>query len=101
MRTGDPDVRLHSATCELDDALWTEIAALLPAPRRRGDEPPLAYRVMLEGILWVARTGASWHDLPTDFGPWTTVYATYHRWKQHGQWPAVLARLQAAATSPP
>jgi putative transposase len=90
---------LRSAPCELDDALWAEIAALLPAPRRRGTEPLLAYRVMLEGILWVARTGASWHDLPDRFGPPKTVYATYHRWKQHGQWPAVLARLQAAATA--
>jgi transposase len=87
-------------TCELDDALWAEIAALLPAARRRGDAPSLAYRAMLDGILWVARTGASWHELPARFGPRKTVYATYHRWKQHGQWPAVLARLQAAAHPP-
>jgi transposase len=54
---------------------------------------------MLEGILWVARTGASWHDLPAAFGPWKLVYATYHRWKEHGQWSAVLAVLQAAASA--
>lgn len=95
---GDEIIPLRSATCCLDDRLWAQVAALLPAARRRGDEPPLVYRDMLEGILWVARTGASWHDLPAVFGPWETVYATYHRWKQHGQWPSVLHLLQAAIT---
>jgi transposase len=55
---------------------------------------------MLEGILWVAQTGASWRDLPSCFGPWKAVHATYHRWKQHGQWPRILALLQAAPTTP-
>ena len=53
---------------------------------------------MLEGILWVARTGGAWHDLPVTFGPWETVHATYYRWKQHGHWPGILTLLQAAAT---
>ena len=61
----------------------------------------MAYRTILDGILWVAQTGASWRDLPPCFGPWKTVYATYHRWKQHGQWLGVLAVLQATAGPPP
>lgn len=41
-------MRRCSVTCDLDDALWDEIAPLLPASRRRGDEPPLASRGMVE-----------------------------------------------------
>lgn len=96
---GTGSLQLSSGTCELDDALWEQVAALLPATRRRGDAQPLSYRTMLDGILWVARTGASWHDLPVGFGPWHTVHATYYRWTQHGQWPAILALLQTATTS--
>lgn len=98
---GTGHLRLSSGTPDLDDVLWEQIADLLPAARRRGDAPPLAYRTMLEGILWVARTGSSWRDLPARFGPWTTVHATYHRWKQHGQWSLILPLLQAAGTASP
>lgn len=40
-----------SVTCDLDDARWEQIAELLPAARLRGDQPPLVYRTILEGIL--------------------------------------------------
>lgn len=97
--TGVGMVPLSSVTRELDDALWEQIAALLPAPRRRGGKPPLAYRTMLEGILWTARTGAPWRDLPDCFGSWKSVHDTYYRWQQLGYWPRVLAALQSTATA--
>lgn len=85
---------LASTTRDLDDALWSHIAAILPVARRRGDQPPVEYRTLLAGILWVAQTGASWQDLPPAFGPWAVVKAAYYRWKQHGHWPQVLTLLQ-------
>jgi putative transposase len=47
---------------------------------------------MLEGILWVLRTGAPWRDLPSAYGPWESVYTRFSRWSESG----VLARLFAA-----
>jgi putative transposase len=44
-------------------------------------------------MLWVARTGAAWRDLPAHFGPWKTVHSRYHRWCQAGIWPQILAAL--------
>jgi transposase len=88
-------VAMTSVTRELDDALWAQIAALLPRPRRRGQDPPLPYRTILDAILWAARTGTPWRDLPERFGPWKTVHATYYRWQQLGYWAPVLALLQA------
>jgi transposase len=90
---------LPSTTRDLDDALWAQIAEVLPAARRRGDKPPLQYRILLSGILWIARTGAAWHDLPAEFGSWEIVKAAYYRWKQHGQWSQVLTLLQTAETT--
>lgn len=94
MLTGTGVVTIPSVTRQVDDALWERIATILPQPRRRGEQPPLPYRTILDGILWAARTGTPWRDLPARFGPWKTVHATYYRWQQLGYWPAVLAILQ-------
>jgi transposase len=87
---------LASTTPELDDALWAQVAALVPPIRRWGDQPPLDQRMILAGILWVMRTGSSWRDLPACFGYWETIRDYYHRWKQHGHWQRLLAVLQTA-----
>ena len=52
---------------------------------------------MLNGILWVLRTGAPWRDLPTRYGPWRTVASRFYRWSRAGVWAGVLASLQAQA----
>lgn len=68
---------LVSTVPELNDARWEQIGALVPLVRRYGEETPLDQRTILAGILWVARTGRSWRDLPRCFGYWETVYAYY------------------------
>ncbi len=85
---------LASRVPELNDARWEQIGALIPMVRRYGEETPLDQRTILAGILWVARTGRSWRDLPRCFGYWETVYAYYHRWKQHGRGQPILTALQ-------
>lgn len=44
---------------------------------------------MVEGIVWVMRTGGSWRSLPERFGPWQTVAGCYQRWRQVGVWEQV------------
>ncbi len=50
---------------------------------------------MLNGILWVLRTGAPWRDLPDRYGSWNSVYSRFRRWKAAGVWDRILAELQA------
>lgn len=47
-------------------------------------------RLFLEAVLWIARTGAPWRDLPDCFGQWHRVYVHYHRWCHKGIWCKVL-----------
>jgi len=48
---------------------------------------------MLNGILWILRTGAPWRDLPERFGPWQTVYDHFARWRKAGVYDRILESL--------
>ena len=69
----------------LSDALWERIALELSGkagdPGRSGKNN----RQFIEAVLWVARTGSPWRDLPSDFGKWFTVYTRFWRWAQKGR----------------
>ena len=52
---------------------------------------------MLEGMLWVLRTGAPWRDLPERFGSWKTISSRFYRWRWAGVWDQVLAELRRQA----
>ncbi len=52
---------------------------------------------MLNGILWLLRTGAPWRDLPSQYGPWQTVASRFYRWRRAGVWQRVLQTLQQQA----
>jgi transposase len=52
---------------------------------------------VVNGILWILRTGAPWRDLPERYGPWTTVSNRFYRWRKQGIWDKVLAELQREA----
>ena len=58
----------------LTDEQWAQVRPLLP-PRRGGvGRPPNDHRAVLGGILWVARTGSSWREMPQEYGKWETAY---------------------------
>ncbi len=48
---------------------------------------------MLNGMLWVLRTGAPWRDLPTVYGPWKSVHTRFLRWSKAGVLQKVLEQL--------
>ena len=64
----------------LTDAQWTKIAPHFPGrecdPGRTGPDP----RLFLEAVLWIARTGCAWRDLPPEFGKWNSVFKRFRRW---------------------
>lgn len=77
----------------LTDEQWELIADLFPAPKRTG-RPPRDRRQVVDGILWILRTGSPWRDLPAEFGPWGTVWDLFDTWNEDGTLEAILTRLQ-------
>jgi transposase len=84
---------------DLADATWQRIEPHLPPendPKKRGGRYK-DHRTILNGILWVTRTGAPWRDLPERYGPWQTCYDRLARWQKSGLWQRVLEALQGQA----
>ena len=79
----------------LTDAQWAALAPLLPPPKPRTGRPNKDHRLVVEGMLWVLRTGAPWRDLPPAYGPHSTVANRFYRWWRAGVWERVLAGLHA------
>jgi len=82
---------------ELTDAQWRRLQPLLPPERPRTGRPNHDHRTILNGILWILRTGAPWRDLPERYGPVGTVSSRFYRWRQSGLWQGVLEALQTDA----
>ena len=68
----------------LTDAQWSQVAPLLPGKSGDPGRTGVNNRRSLEAMLWIARTGAPWRDLPRSFGKWSTVYQRFRRWSQSG-----------------
>ena len=64
------------------------IAPLLPNKPR--GVPRVDDRRVLNGIFWVLRTGAPWRALPKEFGPPTTCYNRFVRWRKAGVWDRIM-----------
>jgi transposase len=78
---------------ELTDEQWQRLEPLLP-PRAATGRPPTDHRQILNGILWILRTGAPWRDLPERYGPWETVSGRFYHWQKTGVWDRLLAQVQ-------
>ena len=72
----------------LTDAQWEKIRPLLPQrpPRPRGGQPPAPDRKVLEGILWILRSGARWQDLPEEFASPSTCGRRLRDWEEQEVW---------------
>src|SRR3712207_9430949 len=81
---------------ELTDAQWRRLAPLLPPQRPERGRPNHDHRGVVNGMLWRLATGAPWRDLPSQYGPWRTVYSRFRRWQRTGVFNCVLAALQRA-----
>ena len=70
---------------ELTDQEWNRIKDLLP-PKKSGKRgrPSKDNRMILNAMLWIARSGAPWRDLPERYGPWETVYSRFRKWINDG-----------------
>ena len=82
---------------ELTDAQWDRLRLLLPPQKPPTGRPAHDHRTVINGILWVLRTGSPWRCLPGRFGSWKTVSSRFYRWQRAGVWDRVLAALQRRA----
>lgn len=81
---------------ELTEEQWERIAPLIPAPARRPDgrgRPWRGNREVLNGILWILRSGARWQDLPERFPPYQTCHRRFQQWVRAGVLRSVLEAL--------
>jgi transposase len=86
-----PKVRLI-----LTDAAWQEIAAILDKVKHKAGSPPQqSDRMFVEAVLYVARTGIPWRDLPEEFGQWDAVYNRFRRWEKRNVWQQLWHHLQS------
>src|SRR5512138_333880 len=72
----------------LTEAQWAKIAPLLPSERPdfKGGRPRVSNREVLEGILWILRTGARWQDLPEQYPSPSTCWRRLQKWEEEGVW---------------
>ncbi len=94
-RTDDPTI------WTVDDALWTELEPILRIDkvRTKPGRPRRDDRAIFDGLIWLARTGSQWSELPHRFGPKSTVHRRFSEWVAHGAleraWAVLLGAYDA------
>lgn len=78
---------------DLTDEQWARIEPLIPA-RGRGAKPH-CHRTMLNGMLWILRTGCPWRDIPDVYGSWKSVHTRFLRWCKSGVFERILNEISA------
>ena len=82
------------ARSDMSDLEWEFIKAVLPDKvrgKKRVDD-----RRVINGIFYVLRTGIPWADLPSEYGPPTTVYNRFNRWSYAGHWDRIMDAIADA-----
>ena len=81
----------------LTDELWQRMEPAVQQAKRHkgGQQPQLPDRVFFEALLYLARTGIPWRDLPAEFGAWDAVYNRFRRWIASGALQRLFEQLTA------
>ena len=79
---------------ELTDEDWKRIAPMCPGKAGDKGRHGTDNRLFVDAVLWIARSGAPWRDLPGDFGNWNSVFQRFRRWAKNGVWERILNALR-------
>ena len=81
---------------DLTEAQWQILSPLLPPRKWRAGKPgrpPCSRWQVINGILYVTKTGCQWRMLPPEFGRWKTVYGYFNSWSRKGGWQMIMEAL--------
>jgi len=81
---------------ELTNAQWTRIEPLVTSPTPKKDgrgRPARDPREVLDGILWILRTGAPWKDMPQRYPPYQTCHRRFQQWVRQGVFKRIVHEL--------
>lgn len=84
----------------MTDEEWKFFEPFVVATGGKRGRPPRDHRLILDGVFWIARTGAQWRDLHDHFGKWPTVYRQFRRWTLAGVWEILLDALNESGAVP-
>jgi transposase len=76
------------------DEDWDRIKDLLPGRAGQPGVTAKDNRLFVNAVLWIAKTGAPWRDLPERFGHWNSVWKRFDRWARKGLWRKIFKQLQ-------
>ena len=79
---------------DLTEFEWRVIQPILPNKPR--GVPRVDDRRVLNGIFYKLRSGVSWADLPERYGPYTTVFNRFNRWRKAGVWDRLMDEITKA-----
>lgn len=77
----------------LTDAQWKRLQEVLPR-QKAGPAAMRGDRLFIDAVLYRAKTGLPWRDLPERFGPWKTVYNRFANWSRKGHWERIFRLLR-------
>jgi len=77
----------------LTDEQWERLRPVLPSGRP-GPKSKLGDRLFIDAVLYRAKTGVPWRDLPERFGPWKSVYNRFSNWASRGWWEEIFKALR-------
>ena len=78
----------------ISDADWDRIKGLLPGQPGQHGKVAKDNRLFIDAVLWIAKTGAPWRDLPERFGHWNSAWRRFDRWAKKGVWQRLFEALQ-------
>lgn len=82
---------------ELSYNEWTKLKPYFAGEAQKKGRPRRDARELLNAILWIARSGAAWRDLPERYGAWQTAYKRFVQWQESGLLEKVFHELSADA----
>ena len=84
----------------MSDVEWAFFEPFLAVVRQPNGRKAVDHRRVMDGVFWIARTGAPWRDLPEEFGKWGSVYRQFRRWTLAGLWQTILEVLNESEAVP-
>jgi len=78
---------------ELTEKQWDKLKDYLPGQKGDPGRSAADNRKFINAVMWIARTGAPWRDLPREFGNWSNVHKRFSRWSRNGIWQMIFNTL--------